>query len=75
VKRSLINRIPDFMGRAAFGGENGWVRNKWLSFAALVLGMLAIFAGSTLAGWCLIGLILAVFVADVRRYNREHGDA
>jgi hypothetical protein len=74
VKRSLSNRIPDFMARAAFGGENGWVRNKWLSFLAIAFGILAIFADSKLAGCCLIGLILAVFVADVRRYNREHGD-
>lgn len=74
MKRSFGNRMIDFMGRATFGGENGFARDKRL--IALAAGL---FVGTWLSGsWmffvALVSLVLAVLVSDVRRYNREHSN-
>jgi hypothetical protein len=74
VKRSFGNRALDFMGRAAFGGENGFVRNKGLAILAVLLGIGAIAFQQALAGIALLVLIGAVVVSDIRRYNREYGN-
>ncbi|MGL5838641.1 MAG: hypothetical protein ACRCY3_09100 [Sphingorhabdus sp.] len=74
MKRSFSNRMFDFMGRAAFGGENGFVRDKRLAATAMVLGVLMVLSGSWLFAVGFVGLIMAVFVSDVRKYNREHGN-
>jgi hypothetical protein len=74
VSRSFGNRMFDFMVRAAFGSENGFARDKRLALLAAGLAVLAIVSGSWFFGVGLVGLIMAVFVNDVRRYNREHGN-
>jgi hypothetical protein len=74
VKRSFGNRMIDFLGRAAFGGENGFARDKRLALLAAGLAVLAIVSGSWFFGVGFVGLIMAVFVNDVRRYNQEHGN-
>ena len=72
MSRSFGNRMFDFAGRATFGGENGFARDKRLALVAAGLAVLAIVSGSWFFGVGFVGLILAVFVNDVRRYNREH---
>ncbi len=74
MRRSFSNRAFDFMGRAAFGGENGFARDKRLALLAAGFAVLAIVSGSCFFGVGFVGLIMAVFVSDVRRYNREHGN-
>jgi hypothetical protein len=74
VRRSFSNRMFDFMGRAAFGGENGFVRDKRLAILAIALMLLAIFSGYAFFGIGLVGLVVAVLINDLRRYNREHSN-
>jgi hypothetical protein len=72
VSRSFGNRMFDFMGRAVFGGENGFARDKRLALLAAGLAVLAIVSGNWFFGIGFAGVIVAVFVNDVCRYNREH---
>ena len=74
MSRHVAWRATDFMARAAFRGENGFMRDKRLLVLALVLGAGAIFLGYEWMGFGLIALIVGVLFADVRRYNREHSD-
>jgi hypothetical protein len=74
VRRSVINRMFDFMGRAAFGGENGFVRDKRLAILAIALMLFVIFSGNLIFAAGFVALVIAVLINDVRRYNREHSN-
>ena len=64
----------DFIGRATFGGDNGFARDKRLLALGLILGLGAAIFDVEWMMWGLFALIIGVFVADVRRYNREQSD-
>ena len=69
---SFTNRAVDFIGRSVFGRENGFVRDKRLTLIFAVFGLIAIILRSEIAGLVCLAILIAVFVSDVRRYNREH---
>ena len=67
-----FTRAADFLGRATFGRDNGFARDRRLMALAIALGLIAVLAKSGIAGLGLLALIGGVFVSDVKRYNREH---